>query len=306
MRKASSADDDTIPSARRPLVSRMNPSSISVNLAAFETPYCGSSSDILGGLNLWEVAICMEIYADCMLIVQSVHDADVLHFDIKASNFIFRCDPDLELMRTAHAKGQPSGIIFLADFGEAIPHASEAVFTGVGPSVASRSRGTLPIQSPEMLALTQSGGGGGGAGAATTTTSSATAATAAAAGAVTTALAAGSSSSTKTSKITFPSPGVSSDIWSLGCLFVELLTEKYLFADRPWTDLYVSLCMDKFQPLPLDNMRKYLSALKQSSANALEDLLVKTLKQDPLKRMPINQMFTEMMSIISKDSSQSL
>jgi serine/threonine protein kinase len=44
----------------------------------------------------------------------------------------------------------------------------------------------------------------------------------------------------------FPSPGAASDVWSLGCLLVELMTGEYLMKGRPWSELYVSLCMKKF------------------------------------------------------------
>jgi hypothetical protein len=38
----------------------------------------------------------------------------------------------------------------------------------------------------------------------------------------------------------------------MGCLLVELLTDQQLFSDRTWTDMYVTLCMEKFVQIPLD------------------------------------------------------
>ena len=38
-----------------------------------------------------KLAVCLALYADALLIVQSVHSAHVLHFDIKCNNFILRC-----------------------------------------------------------------------------------------------------------------------------------------------------------------------------------------------------------------------
>ena len=45
-----------------------------------------------------KLAMCLALYADALLIVQSVHSAHVLHFDIKCNNFILRCEPDLDNM----------------------------------------------------------------------------------------------------------------------------------------------------------------------------------------------------------------
>ena len=45
-----------------------------------------------------KVALCLALYADALLIVQSVHSAHILHFDIKCNNFILRCEPDLDNM----------------------------------------------------------------------------------------------------------------------------------------------------------------------------------------------------------------
>jgi hypothetical protein len=49
-------------------------------------------------LTPYKLAVCLALYADALLIVQSVHSARVLHFDIKCNNFIVRCEPDLESM----------------------------------------------------------------------------------------------------------------------------------------------------------------------------------------------------------------
>ena len=211
------------------------------------------------------LALCLGLYVDCLLIVQSVHQANVLHFDLKCNNFILRVPPghtlDRAAIRRAHLSGQPSGIIFLADFGEAVPlpapvargatpKATEAARLDAagGPSTRSRSRGTLPIQSPEMICLNfgseGSGGGDGGGGGA-----EAQAPAKAPSGA------SGATGASGTQRKVFPAPGCPSDVWSLGCMLGELLTGRFLLADRPWTDLYVSLCMHKYTAPPLDALR---------------------------------------------------
>lgn len=49
-------------------------------------------------LSQHKLAVCLALYTDALLIVQSVHSARVLHFDIKCNNFILRCEPDLDTM----------------------------------------------------------------------------------------------------------------------------------------------------------------------------------------------------------------
>ena len=49
-------------------------------------------------LSRCKLAMCLALYADALLIVQSIHSAHVLHFDIKCNNFILRCEPDLDNM----------------------------------------------------------------------------------------------------------------------------------------------------------------------------------------------------------------
>ena len=49
-------------------------------------------------LTLHKLAVCLALFADALLIVQSVHSSRVLHFDIKCANFILRCEPDLDVM----------------------------------------------------------------------------------------------------------------------------------------------------------------------------------------------------------------
>ena len=57
-----------------------------------------TSSDDRAPLTQHKLAVCLALYADALLIVQSVHSARVLHFDIKCNNFILRCEPDLDTM----------------------------------------------------------------------------------------------------------------------------------------------------------------------------------------------------------------
>jgi serine/threonine protein kinase len=40
-----------------------------------------------------KLSLCLALYADILLIVESVHAAHILHFDIKCNNFILRSEP---------------------------------------------------------------------------------------------------------------------------------------------------------------------------------------------------------------------
>ena len=102
------------------------------------------------------------LYIDALYIVESVHAANIAHFDLKSSNFVLR-PSDRESSKTSlslpemcefHKSGVPSGAIFLADFGEAVPYVSSAQGSAL---VRTRCRGTLHTQSPEMLCISASG-----------------------------------------------------------------------------------------------------------------------------------------------------
>ena len=244
------------------------------------------------------LALCLGLYVDCLLIVQSVHQAHVLHFDLKCNNFILRVPAgqavDHAAIRRAHLQGKPSGILFLADFGEAVPlpapvrrgGSAEAIElarldAAGGPSTRSRSRGTLPIQSPEMICLnfgSEGGGGGGGS------------------EAVTPAKAGGGGGGTQ--RKVFPAPGCPSDVWSLGCMLGELVTGRFLLADRPWTDLYVSLCMHKYVAPPLETLRAAVRQAHPQVADRVCAMVARALHQEPSSRARLVELYEEAMRIL--------
>ena len=269
-------------------------------------------------LTAHNVAMCLALFADALLIVQSVHAAHVLHFDIKCNNFILHSEPNLASIRLAHSKGVPSGFLFLADFGESVPSilscspsgdASKAgevcpthrSIPGRGPSSLSRSRGTLPIQSPEMLSLTATAGGRPSFTSVSTRRKSITRINYdSSARSVAESDSSADPSLGAPSRKAFPPPSAMSDVWSLGCLLVELVTGDYLMKDRPWTDLYVSLCMTNFRfPALVDFKRSLTSAhLSPVYASALEAIVGKCLMQHPFSRAPISELYEDVTALL--------
>eukprot|EP01038_Epipyxis_sp_PR26KG_P006508 gene6508-8946_t len=107
-----------------------------------------STSFIPRPLGIRDVAVFMSLFLDALYIVDGIHKKGITHYDIKANNFMLRSNPIqyLPLIRICHENYQPSGIMFIIDFGE-------AVINNNNGSIHSKCRGTLPIQSPEMICI---------------------------------------------------------------------------------------------------------------------------------------------------------
>jgi serine/threonine protein kinase len=254
------------------------------------SPHRDSSSGRATPLSMQQVATCLCLFVDAVLAVQSVHDADIAHFDIKCSNFVLRqqthdaSDPHLlHTMHSYHTRGLPSGEVFLCDFGEAVPFVSSPASAA---QLQSRCRGTLHTQSPEMLCISHSPGTASVANGSTTGSGQNSAAghSTKEGAAVTTPGSAMSpnGSAKKNGRRAFCLPDRRSDIWSVGCLLVEILTGQALFADKPWPELYMTLCMERYTMLDILVPAALCSALRQvpdAVQARLVDLVLSVLKQ---------------------------
>lgn len=197
------------------------------------------------------------ILHDITLIVKEVHEAGVVHFDLKCDNFILRRQPNLEELQRARQCHQTSGCVFLADFGESVRYSMVENMDDVEEVEEEvRCRGTLCIQCPEMIRANASEVG--------------------ATGAVTEA--SGSHGCVKPLEAGRFN-GMACDVWSIGCLMVELLSGEYMFGEASWAELYVMLCVDRVRSTPsssspsqwpIDIPATYLQKL-QSSISAVVD-----------------------------------
>jgi len=183
------------------------------------------SSDGTDGQGCSRIVLFLLIMIDILKIVDQVHAKGVIHFDLKGNNFLLRGNPLDKQWNDALVKAtersEPSGLVFLADFGESVLTSTLSTITtpGTGPAtLIQRSRGTLFIQSPEMLTVNENllhvDGAEGG-----------------------------TDRHARSSPLhSFCSPDEKSDVWSLGLLLVELFLGEPLFFNRQWAELVVLLC----------------------------------------------------------------
>lgn len=243
-------------------------------------------------LSIFDVIHCLLLYTDAIYIIKMVHAADIAHFDIKCNNFIIRHNKlDIWKIFEAHENNHSSGAIFLSDFGESIPFSSKYRSQNANGRNLTRSRGTLPIQSPEQLSMSNENAHSPHS----------------PHNSVRNILDRNSSRHSvidekddKTKDwIKFDYPDIRSDIWSLGTLLVELLTGNYLFADMPWPELFFRCCLREFQPLPLDSLRSAISNIPDVGVRQrIENVIMSTMKQMPNDRISLDDLLHRVKTII--------
>jgi serine/threonine protein kinase len=167
--------------------------------------------------------------------------------------------------------------------------------------------GTLSIQSPEIIAISSTN----------------------------------SNHSEQQHALHFPPPHLSSDIWSLGCLLVEIITGDdglrhihihchvqfeyvtvsalsfhhysldagdMLFADRSWADLYVNLCRRNFteMTIPRESLRHSLSKLPTTISDEIERILLSILTQQPANRPSIKKIIESVENLLNMKEFKSM
>jgi hypothetical protein len=311
--RRSSVAGITQPSRPHPMTRNSSTSNIS-----------SSASPFIESLNCKNIVHCMLLYIDAIFVLQAVHDRDIAHFDIKCNNFIIRHDQlDFKRMVAAHKQGHASGALFLTDFGEAIPYITRFNERAALGLETTRCRGTLPIQAPEQIAMSDESINANQLSANSSTNSIASMnqmniPALIGGGNRNRGLSVSSddrhhtsrshdenpyerrglparpnhiSKDSKAPRLKFSSPDKASDVWSLGAMAVELLTGNYLFAERPWPDLFVRCCLEVFPVLPLESYRLSMILIRSASVKLrLEELVKMSMKQHPSQRAPLQSM----------------
>lgn len=109
-----------------------------------------------------DVVLCLNIFSKVLEAVQTLHDQNIAHFDLKCDNILLRkiTDKDPELLED-EGHGRFPFTICISDFGEAqiftgtYSEESDQEMQGQGRRML-QARGTEAVQSPEMLRIVAS------------------------------------------------------------------------------------------------------------------------------------------------------
>jgi serine/threonine protein kinase len=238
----------------------------------------GKQEQLDGGLTELEVGECASagidklllklcIFYEMISILNDVHKKNIIHFDIKCSNFMFRKSPQLDDFLGTVLDNLSSGVLFLTDFGEALQLSED-----IDLKLKQRSRGTLAIQSPEMLCVSESGSG------------------------LAQSMKLGVESTDEKTKVEINTPSAASDCWSMGCALFELMTGSHLFEGQSFTEMFCLLCKEDFV-LPDIAACLVAKGVQPTSVpaipnccKALADIIALELVQSPLKRPPLTDL----------------
>jgi serine/threonine protein kinase len=316
-----SSDDFDSPKAAFPTVSPLknNPSFSQNSYYDILQHFQQTSKSPLEYISEWDVLLFFYLYYEMILIIQYIHSQKIIHFDIKLANFILRDNPVhyFSYIAYMHSMNKPSGILFLTDFGEAIYDIQDLYVhsNDQNMKVLQKSRGTINIQSPEMLSISESQHSQQQkaimkkkyqqqqAGSRTNSDNHVVVVSDnedqvphqpnvlqrkpqflqkqeeidefsfskpqiplshLSSGSSLTSGGGAASPPTGFKKYHFPLPDYSSDVWSLGCLFIELLTSEMLFQNQSFPELYTKLCL-QFPLQSMDFLEIFTNFLQKNS-----------------------------------------
>jgi len=177
----------------------------------------------------------------------------VNHFDIKADNFLLECDLAIpDEVLFNPTHDVPIFKICLADFGES------QVYTNNEENFTTENRGTEYIKSPEMLTIAY----------------------------------ATKKEQDAYDRLRKVGAGPASDIWSLGCLFFELLTDKFLFYEREWVQFYVRVTVNTYDLISQQNadlLSEFPDALTFLKSVLIRDPKYRPAIQDMIRGYKVTQ-----------------
>jgi len=204
--------------------------------------------DEAGGIHRRPLRPLIDAYGLVIDAVRMLHRRHIAHFDLKADNFLCTPAADVDDGRVQ---------LVVADFGVSTTSRNAT------DQQTPRGRGTECIKSPEMLLVANHGGQVGAS------------------------LAAGAPTNENLALLG-RDVGQLCDVWSIGCLFFELLTGEHLFGGDEWTAFYLRLTSETATLLTPRKVER----LPAAHAPALTAFLGAVLQRQPTQRPSMDEVHT--------------
>jgi serine/threonine protein kinase len=225
---------------------------------------------------------CLRVFRHTCVALQQIHDDGIVHLDIKCENVFSRSDvQDLteHTLLSSTTQGSEGNVICFGDFGESI----EVELMAVQQDDIENSR--------EVAYLTRSHG----------------------------------TEAIKSPEMLQVKGGLgvdakeyvtaTSDIWSLGCLLYELVTQEFMFVRDNWARFYTHLVKSNDKILRTDHEEKLLDALGWTSEDIQMDPIIgqcfhglckfmsSCMTRQPKDRPSIHQLILELDLLIQQVTS---
>ncbi|KAF2073302.1 hypothetical protein CYY_005379 [Polysphondylium violaceum] len=203
---------------------------------------------------LRQLPLYLNIYMDVLLTAQFLAENKINHFDIKCDNFLVhpKKKGTLDEDFWNQATNDPNFTVCMADWGEAKVYSKDI------EGYTTRNRGTEFIKSPEMLTVAYA------------------------------------SQKTRENFDRRKKVGsnTASDVWSLGCLFFELLTGDFLFYDDDWVKFFIRVTQaDNNQLITAERKAKYCDI------PAITDFFDYVFVRDPFYRPTLKDLLAKFNTI---------
>ncbi|KYQ93892.1 putative protein kinase [Tieghemostelium lacteum] len=202
---------------------------------------------------LQQLPLYLNVFMNVLLTVQFLAEHKVNHFDIKCDNFLVHPvkKGTLDDDFWNQPTPDPNFTVCLADWGEA------KVYTEDIEGYTTRNRGTEFIKSPEMLTIAYA------------------------------------SQKTRENFDRRKKVGsnTANDVWSLGCLFFELLTGEFLFYEDDWVKFFIRVTQPGQELITPERKAKV------ANIPAIIEFLEYVFVRDPFYRPTLRDLLTKFNSI---------